>query len=117
MVGDGFLHPGVIYSKRMAAHVSVQGKVKQSKHCDHHRKRKIITNKYKKIKTKNVNKVYVDGSQLQRCNRCHLGGWAAPVLFECAATRTGEMQGWRRGEEVLSSSYSTLTPIFSVFRR
>lgn len=46
----------------MVAHVSVQGKVKQSKHCDHHRKRKIITNKYKTIKTKNVNKVYVDGS-------------------------------------------------------
>jgi len=68
----------------------------------------------KKRYTQNVNKDYFDESQWGHA--CHLRGGATSV-FRCPSALTGEVCGWRCDEEVVSSSYSTLTPIFSVFNK
>lgn len=50
------------------------------------------------------------------CDACHLEGGASSV-FGYLDALMGVVSEWRCNEEAVSSSYSTLTPNFSVFSR
>lgn len=94
-----------------------------SVNCDHSKRwEKLPPNKYKKKKIKNK-KICKQCLQWWKSLWCHASFgviWEAELRL-CSGVRlpwsVGVVRGCRGGEEGMSSSYSTLTPIFSVFSR